>query len=103
MNTSLTPQEVLSLKKEILSSPHCALPGIVESFDDVAGTAVIRLVPGETGSVKWKDGSQQGLVLERSVDADNMDGKWESELLMRVGGSFRVIFPLPCGNKPSNG
>ena len=49
MNTSLTPQEVLSLKKEILSSPHCALPGIVESFDDVAGTAVIRLVPGETG------------------------------------------------------
>jgi len=43
VNTSLTPQEVLSLKKEILSSLHCALPGIVESFDDASGTAVIRL------------------------------------------------------------
>ena len=41
---------------------------------------------GKQVSVKWKDWSQMGLVLERSVDADNMDGKWESELLMRVGG-----------------
>ncbi len=43
MNESLTPAEVMALKKEILSSLHCALPGIVESFDGESGTACIRL------------------------------------------------------------
>ena len=42
MNQSLSPRELLALKKEILSSLHCALPGIVESFDAAAGTACIR-------------------------------------------------------------
>ncbi len=32
----------MALKKEILSSLHCALPGIVESFDGTSGTACIR-------------------------------------------------------------
>jgi len=40
--TVLSPQDIAALKKEILSSLHCALPGIVESFDPEAGTAVIR-------------------------------------------------------------
>ena len=43
MNESLTPAEAMALKKEILSSLHCALPGIVESFDDASGMACIRL------------------------------------------------------------
>ena len=43
MNDSLSPQELLALKKAILSSLHCALPGIVESFDEDSGTASIRL------------------------------------------------------------
>ena len=43
MNDSLSPQELLALKKEILSSLHCALPGIVESFDEDTSTAGIRL------------------------------------------------------------
>ena len=43
MNQSLSPRELLALKKEILSSLHCALPGIVESFDDASGTASVRL------------------------------------------------------------
>jgi hypothetical protein len=37
VNDSLSPQELLALKKEILSSFHCALPGMVESFDDASG------------------------------------------------------------------
>ena len=36
--------------------------------------------------VKWKDGSAEGLVLERSVEADNLEGKWESELLVDKTG-----------------
>ena len=31
--------------------------------------------------VKWKDGSAEGLVLERFIDADNMEGNWRCELL----------------------
>ena len=47
MNESMSPQEILALKKEIFSSLHCALPGIVETFDEAAGTASIRTaLPG---------------------------------------------------------
>ena len=47
MSEKLTPADVAALKKEILSSLHCALPGIVESFDEETGTAEIRTaVPG---------------------------------------------------------
>ena len=38
----LTPEEIAALKADILSSFHCALPGIVESFDPDSRTAVIR-------------------------------------------------------------
>ena len=37
---------------------------------------------GKTVRVKWKDGSLEGLVLERSVNADNLEGEWVSELLL---------------------
>jgi hypothetical protein len=37
---------------------------------------------GKTVQVKWKDGSLEGLVLERSVNADNLEGEWGSELLL---------------------
>ena len=42
MPRNLTPAEVQALKREISSSLHCALPGIVESFDAVSQTACIR-------------------------------------------------------------
>ena len=43
MYESMSPAAVRALKKEIFSSLHCALPGIVESFDDSSGTASVRL------------------------------------------------------------
>ena len=47
MNESMSPADLQAFKKEILSSLHCALPGIVESFDEETGTAGIRTaVPG---------------------------------------------------------
>ena len=42
MNSSLTPAEVTALKKEIFSSFHCAMPGVVESFDATTQTAVVQ-------------------------------------------------------------
>ena len=38
----MSPANIPALKREILSSMHCALPGIVESFDPVSGTAMVR-------------------------------------------------------------
>ncbi len=43
MYESLSPAAVRALKKEIFSSLHCALPGIVDAFDDDSGTASVRL------------------------------------------------------------
>ena len=42
MNGTLTPQEAAALKKGILSSLHCAMPGTVVSFDQSAQTASVR-------------------------------------------------------------
>ena len=39
---TLTPQDIAALKREVLSSLHCALPGNVVSFDGDTQTAVIR-------------------------------------------------------------
>ena len=47
MTESLIPQEVQALKKEILSTLHCALPGTDESFDADTQTASVRPAAGE--------------------------------------------------------
>ena len=39
---------------------------------------------GKQASVTWKGQTAEGLVTERSVDADNQEGKWQSELLLQL-------------------
>lgn len=39
---------------------------------------------GKSAEVKWNSVSAEGLITERSVYADNMEGKWEAELLLRL-------------------
>ena len=58
---NLSVQDVAALKREILSSLHCALPGIVESFDAETGTAAIRPV------VKRRDGTALPLLRDVPV------------------------------------
>ena len=41
--SDLSYEEIEAVREEIASSLHCALPGIVESFDDVSGLASVRL------------------------------------------------------------
>ena len=50
---TLTPQDIATLKREIFTSLHCALPGTVESFDAETQTAVIR--PGVSGMPLLRD------------------------------------------------
>ena len=42
MAMNLTPGDVFAIKQEILSSLHCALPGIVVSFDAETQTAAVQ-------------------------------------------------------------
>lgn len=49
MSAYLTPEERDGLKKEIFSSLHCALPGIVESYDPEKQTVSVR-IPEREGS-----------------------------------------------------
>ena len=45
MKETLAPAETAALKKDILSSLHCALPGTVESFDPRTRTVDVRPAP----------------------------------------------------------
>lgn len=49
MSAYLTPEERDGLKKEIFSSLHCALPGIVESYDPEKQTVSVR-IPARGGT-----------------------------------------------------
>ena len=39
---------------------------------------------GKHAAVKWKNESAEGLVTERSIDADNMKGKWQAEIILTI-------------------
>ena len=45
-------------------------------------TGKTRRSRGKQSGLNGKTGPKRGLVLERSVNADNLEGKWESELLV---------------------
>lgn len=60
------PSGIRALKKEILSSLHCALPGTVEAFDPDTRTAAVRpALKRRTGS--GTDGNGCALPLLRDV------------------------------------
>ncbi len=47
-------------------------------------TKVIGWPLGKSISVSWKGWTAEGLVIERNVDADNMEGNWQCEMLIEV-------------------
>ena len=60
---SLSPVEVQALKENFFSSLHCALPGIVESFDPDTQTVTVR--PALRS--RKKDGTDMPVPLIRDV------------------------------------
>ena len=56
----LTPGDVTAIKKELYSSLHCALPGIVESFDAETRTATVR--PAVKHTVSFRPGGASGEI-----------------------------------------
>ena len=63
VSSVLTPAELQALKRDLLSSIHCAIPGIVESFDPETQTVSVR--PALRS--KKKNGADVPLPLIRDV------------------------------------
>ena len=78
----VVPAEGLPVSMELSSADLLSDPVFVGSGQLLLRTRITGWPLGKGIRVKWKDGSQEGLVLERSVEADNLEGKWESEMLM---------------------
>ena len=80
----VVPAEGLPVSMELSSADLLSDPVFVGSGQLLLRTRITGWPLGKGIRVKWKDGSQEGLVLERSVEADNLEGKWESGLLIAV-------------------
>ena len=50
----------------------------------VLRTRVVGWPLGKKASVKWKSQSWEGIVTERAVEADNMEGTWQCELALTI-------------------
>ena len=78
----IVPAEGLPVSMELSSADLLSDPVCVGNGQLLLRTRITGWPLGKGIRAKWKDGSGSGLVLERSVDADNLEGKWESELLI---------------------
>ena len=78
----VVPAEGLPVSMDLSSADLLSDPVFVGNRQMLLRTRITGWPLGKTVRVKWKDGSREGLVLERSVNADNLEGKWESEMLV---------------------
>lgn len=79
---TLTPQDIATLKREIFSSLHCALPGTVESFDAESQTAVIR----------------PGISVSSRPERSGAEGSHAYPLLCDVPVFMPVFFEITAGD-----
>ena len=78
----VVPAEGLPVSMELSAADLLSDPVFIGNGQMLLRTRITGWPLGKTVRVKWKDGSREGLVLERSVEADNLEGKWESEMLI---------------------
>ena len=50
----------------------------------IVRTSVTGWPLGKMIRVRWKESIWDGLVIERSIDADNTEGNWQAALLIEV-------------------
>ena len=80
----VVPAEGLPVSMELSPADLLSDPVSVGSGQLLLRTRITGWPLGKQVSVNWKGVQIRGLVTERSVDADNMEGNWQSELLMEV-------------------
>ena len=80
----VVPAEGLPMSMELSAADLLSDPVFVGNGQLLLRTRITGWPLGKGVSVNWKGVQIRGLVTERSVDADNMEGNWQSELLMEV-------------------
>ena len=76
------PVSVTLTEQDLTDAPERAGSGLL-----ILRTGPVGWLPGKAVSVRWKNLSAEGTVLERSVDADNTEGNWRSELIVKIHNS----------------
>ena len=94
MNESLNPQDIAAIKKEIFSSLHCALPGIVESFDVETQTATIR--PAVKHTVSFRP-SSSGVIPSEAEGSPR-----RSDVFLPLLRDVPVFMPVPFPVSPGD-
>ena len=90
MNEIASPEVLSSMKQEILASLHCALPGIVESYDAETQTASVR--PALRSRV-----GQEVIQLPLLTDVPVfMPGSERNNWTVTAGDSCLLIFADAC-------
>ena len=80
----VVPAEGLPVSMELSSADLLSDPVFVGNGQLLLRTRITGWLLGKQVSVNWKGVRICGLVTERSVDADNIEGNWQSEILMEV-------------------
>jgi len=77
----IAPAEGLPVSMELSADDLLDEPVAVGDGLLLLRTRVTGWLLGKQVSVKWEGGSAEGLIVERSVDADTAEGNWQCELL----------------------
>ena len=82
----LIPSSGLPVSMELSGADLLSEPVRTGSRFLLLRTKVTGWPLGKNISVSWNGETAEGLVVERSIDADNTEGNWQAELLLRTGG-----------------
>lgn len=80
----IVPKEGVPVSMELSAGDLLDVPSELPGNLLLVRTKALGWLPGKKMSVSWKGGSATGLVIERSIDADTVEGNWQSELLMEL-------------------
>ena len=81
---AVVPASGLPVSMELTEEDLIDLPSRAGSRYLIVRTLPVGWPLGKRVSVTWGEESAEGIVVERSVDADNTEGKWQAELLIEV-------------------
>ena len=79
---SVVPASGLSVSMALTEKDLIVPPSFVSGNRMVLRTEPKGWPLGKTVSVSWEGKTETGLVTERSIAADNMEGEWQAELLV---------------------
>ncbi len=81
---AVVPASGLPVSMELTEEDLVDLPFRAGSRYLILRTRPVGWPLGKRVSVTWGEESAEGIVVERSVNADNTEGKWEAELIVEV-------------------